>query len=156
MILSALFSFLGGSAFRAIWGEIAAYFDKKMDHQFEMERMSKQGDLDQAAHERLIEQLRLQNELGIKTIQVQGEQVVNAEDAKAFGEAMKGLTAKTGNKWVDAWNGGIRPLAATIVLLLWVWKLAAAKGVMDAWDTELAGAVLGFFFANRSLGQRGK
>ncbi len=62
----------------------------------------------------------------------------------------------TGYSVVDIWNGIIRPCAATIALVLWVMKLVANKFVMDDWDRELGGAVLGFFFADRSLGKRGK
>lgn len=156
MIFSALLSFLGGSAFRMIWGEIANWMNKKLDHEHEIARLNLQKELDSAAHERTLESLRLQSDLGLKMVEAQGEQVVNAEEARAFTEAMKGAFAKTGNKWIDAWNGGIRPAAATVVLVLWLTKLAVSNGVMDAWDMELASAILGFFFADRSLGKRGK
>ena len=57
---------------------------------------------------------------------------------------------------MDIWNGVIRPAAATLALVLWVGKLAAQGWKMDEWDITLAGTVLGFFFADRSLGKRGK
>ena len=40
--MSALISFLGGSAFRMVWGEVSSYFNKRQDHQHEMERMKAQ------------------------------------------------------------------------------------------------------------------
>jgi hypothetical protein len=57
---------------------------------------------------------------------------------------------------VDIWNGIIRPSAATIALVLWCLKLASQNWKMDEWDVTLAGTVLGFFFADRSLGKRNK
>lgn len=156
MVFSALLSFLGGSAFRMIWGEIASWLNKKQDHEFELQRLNLQKELDSAQHARTMEALRLQNELGLRMVEAQGEQVVNAEEARAFTEAMKGAFAKTGNKWIDAWNGGIRPAAATLALLLWLFKLGAVGFKMDPWDLEMIAAIMGFFFADRSLGKRGK
>jgi hypothetical protein len=57
---------------------------------------------------------------------------------------------------VDAWNGLIRPAAATIVLFLWVAKLASQGFTMRDYDQELSGCVMGFFFANRVLAQQSK
>lgn len=139
-----------------IWGEIASFFTKKQDHEFEIARLQIQKEMDAAAHEREIVTMRLQNELGIKTIEVQREAAVDIEEAKSFTAAMVDAFKPTGNLFIDTWNGVIRPAAATIVLILWIGKLTTQNGVMDSWDTELASAVLGFFFADRSLAKRGK
>jgi hypothetical protein len=101
------------------------------------------------------EALRLQNELGIKTIEAQAQSHIDQVEADAFTEAMKSAFQPTGIAFVDAWNGLIRPAAATIVLVLWCLKLNEQHFVMQDWDLSLAGVVLGFFFANRALG-RGK
>lgn len=154
-MLEALLSFLGGSVFRMIWGELSTWHTKKQDHQFEMERMKLQTELEDKAHQRMQESLRLQNELGIKTIEAQAQAHIDQVEADAFTEAMKNAFKPTGITWVDAWNGTIRPAAATIVLALWCLKLNAQNFVMQDWDLSLAGVVLGFFFANRALG-RGK
>lgn len=154
-MLEALFSFLGGSVFRMIWGELSTWHTKKQDHQFEMERMKLQTELEDKAHQRMQESLRLQNELGIKMVEAQAQAHMDQSDADAFAEAMKSAFKPTGITWVDAWNGTIRPAAATIVLALWCLKLYPQNFVMDEWDKSLAGVVLGFFFANRALG-RGK
>lgn len=155
-MLSALFSFLGGSVFRMIWGEVSAFVQKGQDHKFELERMKLQTEMDDRAHQRTQEALRLQSELGIKTIEAQAEANVLSEEAAAFTEAMKNAMKPTGIYWVDAWNGIIRPAAATIALALWTLKLVHQGFVMEAYDTEITGVVLGFFFADRSLGKRGK
>ena len=47
-MLSALFSFLGGSVFRMIWGEVSAYLTARQQHSQEMDRMKLQADLEAA------------------------------------------------------------------------------------------------------------
>lgn len=155
-MFTALFSFLGGSVFRMIWGEVASFVNKRQDHKQEVERLKLQAELDDKNHQRTLEAQRVQAELGIKTIEAQSVAAVDKADAEAFGIAMSEAFKPTGNSFVDSWNGSVRPCAATIVLVLWVMKLYANNFVMDEWDKELGGAVLGFFFADRALGKRGK
>lgn len=155
-MLSALFSFLGGSAFRMIWGEASAYFNKKQDHQHEKEMLTLQSDLEDKAHQRQLESLRLQNEMGVKMVEIQRDAAVATEEAKAFTEAMKEAFKPTGIFWIDAWNGTIRPQFAQLALVLWFLKLAAQNFVMDEWDMGLVAGVLGYFIADRSLGKRNK
>lgn len=155
-MFEALISFLGGSVFRMVWGEIASWYNKKLDHEHEMAHLKLQGDLEQAAHERMQASLRLQSELGIKTIEAQRDADVARSEADAFMTAMRDAMKPTGIAWVDTWNGIIRPSAATIALILWVLKLNAQNWMMQEWDLTLAGTVLGFFFASRELAKRGK
>lgn len=155
-MLEALFSFLGGSVFRMVWGEVSAWYNKRQDHAFELERLRLQNDIDDRAHQRNQEALRLQNELGIKTIEAKMEADVATAEADAFAKAMENAFKPTGWAVVDIWNGIIRPSAATIALVLWCLKLSSQNWKMEEWDITLAGTVLGFFFADRSLGKRGK
>lgn len=155
-MLSALLSFLGGSVFRMIWGEISSFVNKRQDHTFELERMRLQSDLDDRAHQRTQEAIKLQAELGVKTIEAQAEANVMTAEAEAFANAMKDAFKPTGVYWVDAWNGAIRPAAATVALLMWVLKLVSQGFAMQDYDLEITGVVLGFFFADRSLGKRGR
>lgn len=155
-MIEALFSFLGGSVFRMIWGEVSAWYNKKQDQKFEIERMRLQSELDDRQHQRTQEALRLQSELGIKTIEAQAVADVATAEAEAFTRAVEQAFKPSGWAVVDIWNGIIRPSAATIALLLWVLKLNSQQWKMDEWDITLAGTVLGFFFADRSLGKRGK
>lgn len=155
-MLEALFSFLGGSVFRMVWGEVSAWMTKRQDHEHEIERMRLQAELDDKQHQRTQDMLRLQADLGIKTIEAQNEAKLEEADAEAFSQAMKNAFQPTGITFVDAWNGVIRPAAATIVLILWVLKLDAQHYDMREWDISLAGVVLGFFFANRAMTNRGK
>lgn len=155
-MLEALFSFLGGSVFRMVWGEVASFIQKKQDHAFELERMQFQAQEDDRAHQRNQEALRLQTELGIKTVEAKAESDIATEEAAAFTAAMKDAFKPTGNMVVDIWNGIIRPSAATIALALWVLKLNTQGWKMEEWDITLAGTILGFFFASRELSKRGK
>lgn len=155
-MLEALFSFLGGSVFRMIWGEVSAWYNKKQDHAHELERLRLQNDLDDRAHQRMQDALRLQNELGIQMVAAKAEADVATAEAAAFAKVMDSAFKPTGWAVVDIWNGIIRPSAATIALALWVLKLNHQGWKMDEWDVTLAGTVLGFFFADRSLGKRNK
>jgi hypothetical protein len=155
-MIEALFSFLGGSVFRMIWGEVSAWYNKRQDHAHEIERMRLQSEMEDKAHERMQAALTLQHQLGIQMVEAKAEADVAVAEASAFAKVMENAFKPTGWAIVDIWNGIIRPSAATIALTLWVLKLASQNWKMDEWDVTLAGTVLGFFFADRSLGKRGK
>lgn len=155
-MISALFSFLGGSIFRMIWGEASAYLNKRQDHAHEVEMLKVQKELDDARQVREMEQMRLANELGVKMVEVQKDAAIAAGELDAFSKAIEAAARPTGIRWVDAWNGSIRPSYATVALILWLVKVAAQGFKMDAFDAELLAVVAGFYFADRSLGKRGK
>lgn len=154
--MGALLSFLGGSVFRMFFGEIAAWLNKATDHKFEIERLRLQAEVDAAQHERNMAALRVQAELGVKMIQVQGDADAARIELEGWAGAVKQATVPTGILVVDFWNGIIRPLAASIALWLWVVALNAQGWHMGDWDRELAGAILGFFFASRMMQRLGK
>lgn len=154
-MFTALFSFLGGSAFRMVWGEITAFVSKRQDHQHEVELLKVQKDLDDARHARDLEQMRLANELGIRQIEVQRDAAIAQAEADAFGKAIE-AARPSGIAWVDAWNSSVRPAFATVALALWIFKVIGQGFVMADYDLELLSVVAGFFFADRSLGKRGK
>jgi hypothetical protein len=156
MILSALFSFLGGSAFRMVWGEIAAYFTKRQDHQHELEAMKLQSDLEAARADRDMARIKLQSELGVKEVQIQADAALSKTEAEGFVEAMKNAFKPIGIKWVDAWNGSIRPAMASVALLLWIFALWKAGFIANDWDRQLIAGILGFYIADRTLAKRGK
>lgn len=102
-----------------IFGEIISFLNKKQDHAQEVERMRLQGELDAAQHARNQEAIRVQAELGVKTIQVQAEAAIGEIEAQGWLEAVKATAIKTGVTWIDGWNAVIRPGVATwsIVML---------------------------------------
>lgn len=160
--MSALLSFLGGSVFRMIWGELAAWLTARQEHTFELARMDKQGEMEDKRAERMARGLTLQAELGVKTIEVQAEAAQQQADALAFLEGVKATAIVTGVRWVDAWNATIRPGVATwaIVMLTleglgWLAALGGAKDLSDG-TRQVIYAALGLYLADRTLAKRGK
>lgn len=152
--MSALLSFLGGSAFRLIWSQVAEFLNKKQEHSQEVERMQLQAELDNNRHKNDCERVRLQSELGVREVMVASDAEVEKLEAAAFVEAMKNaIPPPTGIAWVDAWNNIIRPAGATIGYALICIELSAVGWVMGDWHRELVGTMLGFFFASRELGK---
>lgn len=154
--MSAILSFLGGAAFRMVWGEFASWLNKRQDHKYEMERLRLQGDLDKDRHEREQARLRLAADLKLQEIRVAGDVAVEKAEADAWFERVKAIGRPIGIKWVDAWNASITPAAATIALILWALKLWNNDFTPEEWDHELIAAVLGLYIADRRLQKRGK
>jgi len=155
-MLSALFSFLGGSVFRMIWGEVAGFVQKRQDHQHEKEMLELQATLEDKRAERQEKTIQLQHQLGIQQVQVAGDVEMAKAEYAAFVEAMKTANARTGIRLVDGWNASVRPAYATVALVLWLVKVGTAGFVMDEFDAGLLAVVAGFYFADRSLSKRGK
>ena len=86
-MISTLFAFLGGNAFRLLWGEVSAAWTKYQDHRHELALMQIQAQMEAARHSQQLESIRVQAELGVQTIRVQGE----ADISRA--EAIKWITA---------------------------------------------------------------
>ena len=80
-MLSAIFSFLGGSAFRMIWGEVSSWINKKLEHEQEMERLAQQEQFAAAQHARNLEAVRVQADLQVKVIEVQAQGALDQLDA---------------------------------------------------------------------------
>lgn len=155
-MFSAVLSFLGGTAFRMIFGQLSAYFEKKQEHSYEIERMKLEGEQEAARFERQQQAIIKQHELGIETIRVKGEIDENLADAAIFAAAQASAFKPTGIWFVDLWNGVIRPSAASIALFLWVVALNAQGWKMSDWDKELVAVILGFYFASRVMQKQGK
>jgi len=155
-MFTALISFLGGNAFRLIFGEIASYFSKKQEAELEIARLKVQGELDAAQHARNLEAIRVQAELGVKTIQVQAEAVLDKIETEAWAVAVADVGKKTGYKILDIWNGSIRPLLATIAIFIVVFEFCKNGFAMSDWDQQLVGAILGIYVADRHLSKQGK
>ena len=156
MLFSALLSFLGGSVFRMIWGELSSWLNKKQDHEHEIERLRLQSELETLQHTRNMESIRVQADLGIKTIQVQSEAAIGQVEAEGWLEAVKGTTKTVGILFIDAWNGVIRPLVATWAVVMLTLHFAQHGWVLDDNGWSICGAALGIYLADRSLFKRGK
>jgi hypothetical protein len=156
-MLTGLISFLGGSAFRMLWGEVSNWLTERQNHKHEMERMRLQAELDAAQHERQQAAIRLQAELGIKVVQAQAEAAVDAIEAEGWLEAVKATGRSVGVAWVDAWNAVIRPAGATwSFLMLTANELAILAQPLSEGTQSVCFAFLGLFVADRALGKKGK
>lgn len=155
-MISALISFLGGSAFRMIFGEVSAYFTKKQEHAQEVDRLKLQGELDAAQHARNQEAIKTQAALGIKVIEVQRDADIDRIEAGAWEKVADSTTKLTGIKVIDIWNGSIRPALATLAILFVCAEIVRHGFVLDDWDRELFAAILGIYLADRQLQKRGK
>ena len=156
-MIEAILSFLGGSTLRMIWGEVSAFMTRKQDHKHEIERMKLQADLDAANHARTLQSLKLQGELGVKTIEVQAASAVDQIEAEGWLEAVKATGRSTGVAWVDAWNSVIRPGGASWAFaMLTLHEAGMLTNPLSDGTASVAYAFLGLFVADRSLGKRGK
>ena len=155
-MFAALLSFLGGSVFRMLFGEISSWMNKKQDHAHEMDRMRLQGELDNSQFLRNQDALRLQAELGVKLVQVKAEAVVDQIEADGWLAAVKGTTQTIGIWFIDAWNGVIRPFVATWAVIMVTLHFAQTGWVLDDNGWSICGAALGIYLADRSLFKRGK
>lgn len=155
-MLSALLSFLGGSAFRLLMGELVGFLKSRQDQRHEVEMMRVQADLAAAEHARNLEAIRVQADLGVKTIEVQGAADIGREEARAFAALQAAANRPTGIAWVDAWNASVRPAFATVALSLWLMALVSRGFRLDEWDMGLMGVIVGFYFADRSLRKVGR
>jgi hypothetical protein len=154
-MLSALLSFLGGSAFRMIWGEVSAWTTARQDHRFELERMRLQAECDAAQHARNLDAIRVQADLGVKTIQVQAEADLGRVEGDAWRDAVRATGRPVGVAWVDAWNATIRPGVATWAVAMLTAAEFGAFALSESTE-GVAFAALGIYLADRSLGKRGK
>lgn len=155
-MITTVLSFLGGNAFRMLFGELFAFITARQEHAQELDRLKLQGELDAAAHGRQMESIRAQHDMGVETIRVQSAADLDKIDADIFGQAV-GLTGKaSGYAFVDIWNGIIRPALATECMVLITMHFWRHSWVLDEQGWALVGAALGVFVADRNLFKRSK
>lgn len=153
--MSALVSFLGGSAFRMIWGEVSAFVTKRQDHRHEVERAEQQGRLDAAQHARNLESIKTQADLGVREVRVRAEADQQAGELDAWVDAVRATSRMTGVAWIDGWNQSIRPMVATVAVGAMLVEIALV-GSLTEWHHEVFSAALGLYLADRALAKRGK
>lgn len=156
MILESVISFFGGSLVRTVIGEVVTALKNRQEVKREIAMMELQGKLDAERHVREVEMLKLQREQGMEVIRVKGEQDIELANEQAWGKAVQEAMKPSGIWLIDAWNGSIRPAAASFALYLWVASVHSADYAMKGRDWEIVFAILGYFFADRHLGKRGR
>lgn len=154
--MSALLSFLGGSAFRAIWGEVSSAWTKYQDHKHELAMMDIQAKIDEQRHRQQMDMITKQAELGIKTIEAQSSAKVDELETEAWLSAVRNASAPTGIHWLDIARGLVQPVLAYIAIIIWLSAMNAQGWNITEWDKELVSAIFGMYLANRHLTYRGK
>lgn len=149
--MGGLISFLGGTAFRWIFGSILDAWSKQADHQRELETMRLQLEQDGQRHQWQQEAIAAQAAAGVKVIEAQAESAAAGAADAAFLAAVKGVnTAEERTDWIGAWNASIRPaLASAGILLLVGQAIAPAHVTLTALTSELICAALGVFVGER-------
>lgn len=155
-MFGALISFLGGSAFRLLWGDISGWITAKQNHAHEKEMSVLQAQFAAEAFAREQEAIRAQHEMNVQVIRVQGEVDLDKLDAQIFGKGVDATMSQTGIWIVDFLNGIIRPALAVECMALWSFHLYNSGWKLDDNGWSLVGAALGIFVADRSLMKRGK
>ena len=155
-MIETLFAFLGGSAFRMLFGEISAAWTKYQDHKHELSMIAAQSRVDAQRHAEQLEMVRVQADAGIQVIRVQGDADVARTEADAWLDAVRATSTRSGITWVDAWNSSIRPALATACVLLIVGDWVQAGFDLYQYNWTLISAVIGVFIGDRSLTLRGK
>lgn len=154
-MIASLLSFLGGSVFRMLWGEISHWISARQEHAHELERMRLQAELEAGQHARNLESIKVQADMGIKTIAVQAEAAVGQIEAEGWLEAVKATAKVTGIAFVDGWNAVIRPGVATwSVVMMTLGEFAVVK--LSENSLMVCSAALGIYLAERNLMKRGK
>lgn len=148
--MTALLSFLGSAVFRWILEKVFQLTERKQDHAQEIERMKAQAEVDAATHLRNIEILEVQSRLKIDLVKEEIKGAFEASEGQAFIESIKSAKP-SGNQFVDAWNGIIRPLVSSICIVLWAMSIIERNFVPSEFDLALIGSVIGWHFGTRSL-----
>lgn len=154
-MIEAALTFIGGSAFRMLWGEVAAFFTRRQEHAQELSLARLQAELEASRHERDIARLKLQSDLGIREVQVAGDVETSKIETDAWMEAVREVGRPSGVAWVDAWNRAIRPGLATLAAVAVVYGVYETQS-LDEWTRTLVAAILGVYVADRTLSKRGK
>lgn len=153
MLISAALSFLTGAVGRALIGRAIDWIEKRQEHLQEIDRIREQEKIDAAKHTRQMELIAQQASLKIGEIKLVGETQIGVAEANAFAEAMK-PQPPTGVRWIDGWNGTIRPATASLCLALWLLTFIRTWFEITDWDRNLIASVLGYYFADRHLGKK--
>lgn len=168
--MSAFLSFLGGTAFRWLFGELIGFFKARQEHAQEMERMRLSFDQDAARHQWQQQAIAAHAAAGVQVIEAQAQASAGAAADAAFLAAVQGVGALGAEAGAVAVRGGfagwlagvavalnafIRPeLAQVSILLLVGAALWPQQVVLTGLVGEVVCGALGLFIGER-IKQRG-
>ena len=150
-MLSGLISFLGGTAFRWLLGELFGFLKARQEHKTELERLRLEHDQAKDRHAWQQDAIKAAAEAGIKVVEAKAAADSAAAADAAFLAAIGGVNeASRRADWIGAWNACIRPLLATVAIGLLVGQaVAPATVVLTPLVLDLICAVLGVFVGER-------
>lgn len=149
--MGGLISFLGGTAFRWLVGELLGWFKARDERAAELAMLRLQHDLERERHQWQQDAIAAQARAGIQVIEVQSQAARDAAADLAFSQAVAGAAqAQQRADWIGAWNASIRPALATMaIVLIAAQALAPQAVVLTPLVLELICAVLGVFVGER-------
>jgi hypothetical protein len=148
--VSGLLPFLGGTAFRWIFGELFSYLKARQEHKQELELRHLERDIakDNAIERRL--EIKAAAEAGVQIIQAQREATHENMLDKMLSSAVEGVDKLSGIPFVDGANKLVRPTVAyTALLMLVLESFFPTHVVLKAATVELFMAFLGLFCGGR-------
>jgi hypothetical protein len=148
--MTAILSFLGSAVFRWLLEKVFSVVERKQDHEQEMASIKLQAEVDAANHIRNLEMLEIQSRLKLDLIKEETRGAFEAAEGAAFVESIRNAKA-TGIRWLDGWNGAIRPFVSTVCVMLWFMSLVNRDFSLQEFDLALIGSVIGWHFGTRSL-----
>jgi hypothetical protein len=151
-----ILSFLGGTAFRWLFGEIIGFVKEREERKRELEMMRLNHEQDKDKHQWQQEAIAAHAAAGVKVIEAKRQSDESAAADDAFLKAIEGVnTASDRKDWIGAWNASIRPFLATVGILLLIGNtVAPTVFVISALVMEVICGVLGVFVGER-IRQRG-
>jgi hypothetical protein len=147
-----ILSLLGGAGFRALFGGVLEYLNKRQDHKYELERLDRQ-----TQNEILLAEIRAKHasaEADARLRQVAAEYTGKVElaDAEAFGRAFEIANKPTGMTIPDWLSAMVRPGITYVYLGFFIYT-RVTHGPFE-WgepDTVLFHSLFGFWFMDRAM-----
>lgn len=146
---SALVSFLGATSVRLFLTHIIETWKANKEHKFEMAMLKVQDEIEQHIHDRNLQALRVQKDLGMLDVATGKAFDLVALDNARFDEAVAEIKKPSGWNFLDKYNSFIRPALATFCIVAWGLSLHSRAWVLSSWDLELISATLGVFVGSR-------
>ena len=146
-----ILSFLGGTAFRWLFGEIIGFVKEREERKREIELLALQHAQEKDRHQWQQEAIKAQADAGVRVIEARRVADESAAADDAFLKAIEGVNrASDRADWIGAWNAAVRPFLATVgILLLVANAIAPSVVVLSALVMEVICAVLGVFVGER-------
>ena len=146
---SALLSFLSATAIRLFLTHIIDLWKEKQSHKFELAMIKIQDEVDQNVHDRNLQALRVQKDLGMLEVATSKKFDLVALDNARFDQAVAEIKKPSGWQFLDKYNSFIRPALATFCIVAWGISLHHRGWILSSWDLELISATLGVFVGSR-------